>query len=176
MGLIPGAAEKPELVPNDATASGAGEVRDFVQGRLFLMPAALRVSLKVEIRLYSRARPVRHGRAVKLVAAGLDHGIDQQAAPRHLGVAAHGLHARPVDCVEVHVAALVAPVAVGADDSTPSSICHGEPSPGRRTLKLHRVAHTRTSPRPDSCARRAPGSRRRGTHPEKKGKRPPAPS
>ena len=50
--------------------------------------------------------PYSHARAVKVVAAGFDHGIDQQAAPRHLRVAAHRLHARPVDRVEVHVAAL----------------------------------------------------------------------
>ncbi len=51
-------------------------------------------------------RPVHDAGPVKVVAAGFHHGIDQQAAPRHLRVAAHGLHPRPVDRVEVHVAAL----------------------------------------------------------------------
>ena len=52
--------------------------------------------------------PYTTAAAVKIVAAGLDDGIDQQAAPRHLRVAAHRLHARPVDRVVVDVAALIA--------------------------------------------------------------------
>ena len=89
------------------------------------MPCRLEGVVDV-VALERSARPVRDGAAVKVVAAGFDHGVDQQAAPRHLRVAAHRLHARPVDRVEVDVAALRRR-GPWEDASTPSTICHGEP-------------------------------------------------
>ena len=102
--LIPDAAEKPELVPDDPAAKGAGEVLYCVE---LGQPDALLLQAVVDVvALECPARPVHDGSAVKVVAAGFDHGIDQQAASRHLRVAAHRLYACPVDCVEVHMAAL----------------------------------------------------------------------
>ena len=103
------AAEKPEFVPDDPAA----EVRVEVAQRVKLLRAshARRAQGVVDIVGFeSTRRPIHRRVAVKLVAAGLENGIDQQASPRHFRVAADRLDARPFDRVELHMAA---PAAAG---------------------------------------------------------------